>query len=94
VSSAARLDSGNVAFRMRAYPEALRYYRAAAADVPNHPAPWYGILMVAQATGNAVLMDSATQAVAMRSGGGELLESSNAMTHQAPATTALPTNHP
>lgn len=91
--SAAHLDSGNVSFRARQYDAALRYYRAAAADVPSHPAPWYGILMVAQATGNTALTDSATQAVAKRSGGGELLESGSAPAHtRAEATT--PPAHP
>ncbi len=91
--SAARLDSGNVAFRRRQYDEALRYYRAAANDVPSHPAPWYGIYMVAQATGNRALADSATQAVAARNGGEDLLQQGNAQAHQAP-TTALPPNRP
>ena len=82
-ASAANLDSGNVAFRMRNYEDALRFYRTASREVPNHPAPWYGIMMVAQATGNTALSDSATTAVSARSGGGELLESGNVMTHKA-----------
>lgn len=90
--AAARLDSGNVAFRRRAYDEALRYYRAAALDVPAHPAPWYGIYMVGQATGNGALSDSASQAVSSRSGGGELLDTGNIKAHQTPS--AAPANHP
>jgi hypothetical protein len=81
-SAAARLDSGNVAFRMQQYAQALQYYRAASGDVPNHPAPWYGILMVAQATGNTALADSATRAVSSRSGGGDLLDTNMAVAHK------------
>ncbi|MCC6243009.1 MAG: hypothetical protein IT353_09215 [Gemmatimonadaceae bacterium] len=91
--AAAHLDSGNVSFRARQYEMALRYYRAAALDVPSHPAPWYGILMVAQATKNSVLADSATQAVAQRSGGGELLESGSAPAHTRAEATPPPV-HP
>lgn len=84
-SAAARLDSGNVAFRSRQYEAATRYYRAAANDVPEHPAPWYGIYMVGQATGNRELSDSAMRAVAARSGGSELLDTGNVKVHKTPA---------
>lgn len=80
-SAAARLDSGNVAFRLKQYDQAMHYYRAAATDVPDHPAPWYGIYMVAEAQGNRALADSATRAVAVRSGGGELLDTGMVKAH-------------
>jgi hypothetical protein len=80
-SAAARLDSGNIAFRVKQYDQAMRYYEAAARDVPEHAAPWYGIYMVGQATGNAALADSATRAVAKRTGGGDLLDTGLVKTH-------------
>ena len=93
--AAARLDSGNVAFRVKQYDVALGYYRGAAVDVPNHAAPWYGIYMVAQATKNTVLADSALKAVALRNGGGELLDTASAKNHKGgEAAGALPLDHP
>jgi hypothetical protein len=93
--AAARLDSGNVAFRARQYEQALHFYRVAATDVPNHPAPWYGVYMVAQAMKNTALADSATKAVAARSGGGELLQSGMADNHKgADNPSGLPPDHP
>ena len=92
--AAARLDSGNVAFRRRAYDEALRYYRAAAVDVPAHPAPWYGLYMVGQATGNRALSDSAMQQVSGRSGGDDLLDTGNVKAHlTSDVPSALPASH-
>ena len=93
--AAARLDSGNVAFRVKQYDVALGYYRGAAESVPNHAAPWYGILMVAQATKNAALAESAMKAVAARNGGGELLDTASVKNHKgAEAAGVLPIDHP
>ena len=61
------LDSGNVAFRAGQYAAALTAYRAAAASAPDIAAPWYGVYMVAQATKNQKLADSALAAVRTRS---------------------------
>jgi hypothetical protein len=55
----AALDSGNALFRKKAYAPALAQYRLASALAPKHLAPYYGINMVAQATGNKALSDSA-----------------------------------
>lgn len=68
ISAVARaaLDSGNVAFRMKQYDRALGYYRKAAQAAPAHASPWFGIFMVAQATGNTVLRDSAQREVQKR----------------------------
>ena len=74
-----------IAAARRQYEAATRYYRAAANDVPDHPAPWYGIYMVGQATGNRELSDSAMRAVAARSGGSELLDTGNVKAHKAAA---------
>ena len=97
--AASQLDSGNVAYRLKQYPQALVFYRRAAATVPQHSAPWYGVYMVGAATGNRALADSALKAVAARSGGSDLLDTGVAMSHAAgkpaPATAAaLPKGHP
>jgi hypothetical protein len=62
----AALDSGNVAFKAKNFPEALRQYRVAADAAPRHAAPWFGVYMVAKATGNAALGDSAMKEVQKR----------------------------
>jgi hypothetical protein len=68
ISVAARsaLDSGNAAFRQKNYDGALRFYRDAARAAPNHASPWFGIFMVAEATGNTALRDSAKREVQKR----------------------------
>jgi hypothetical protein len=62
------LDSGNTLFKRRAYAEALGQYRAAAALAPQHAAPLFGIYMVARATNNAAMADSALAGIRLRSG--------------------------
>lgn len=79
--AAAQLDSGNVAFRLKQFGQAQAFYERAARSVPAHPAPWYGIYMVAQAQGQTGLADSALAMVAQRSGGGELLQQSVSQQH-------------
>ena len=64
----AALDSGNVLFRKKAYVEALVRYRAAAALAPQHAAPLFGIYMVASATSNKALADSALAGIRARNG--------------------------
>lgn len=63
------LDSGNAAFRAKSFDLAQRYYESAAKLAPKHGAPWFGIFMVAEATENKVLADSAKAEVAKRTGG-------------------------
>lgn len=53
------LDSGNALFRKKTYAAALAQYRLASARSPRHAAPYFGIYMVAQATKNTKLADSA-----------------------------------
>ena len=89
-SAAARLDSANIAFRLKQYDQALRYYRAATTDVPDHPAPWYGIYMVAAAVGNTALADSANRAVALRSGGRDLLDTGMMKAHKGTNAPVVP----
>ena len=55
----AALDSGNVLFRKKNYQEALAQSRAASALAPQHAAPVFGIYMVARATHNKAMADSA-----------------------------------
>ena len=55
----AALDSANVLFRNKAYTAALAQYRAASSLAPRHAAPYFGINMVAQATNDKALSDSA-----------------------------------
>lgn len=62
------LDSGNALFRKGAYEEALGQYRAAAALAPQHAAPLFGVYMVARATNNAAMADSALAGIRVRSG--------------------------
>jgi hypothetical protein len=64
----AALDSGNVLFRARAYDGALAEYRAAAALAPQHSAPLFGIYMVARATNNSAMADSALVGIRRRNG--------------------------
>ncbi|CAN5488451.1 hypothetical protein BH09GEM1_BH09GEM1_10730 [soil metagenome] len=49
----AALDTGNALYRKKQYAAALIHYREAAELAPQHAAPFFGIYMVARATGNA-----------------------------------------
>lgn len=64
----AALDSGNTLFKQRAYAGALGQYRTAAALAPQHAAPLFGIYMVARATNNTPMADSALAGIRLRSG--------------------------
>lgn len=64
----AALDSGNALFRRKAYAEALAQYRAAAELAPQHSAPLFGIYMVARATNNRAMADSALDGIRRRNG--------------------------
>lgn len=57
------LDSGNKLYTAKSYAVALAQYRRAAALAPEAEAPLFGILMVADATKDARLADSATKAL-------------------------------
>ncbi|MCU0633866.1 MAG: hypothetical protein MUE41_03240 [Gemmatimonadaceae bacterium] len=95
-AAAVHLDSGNTAYRAKAYDDALRHYRAAAAAAPDHAAPWYGVFMVGEVTKNKALTDSATAMVATRTGGAGLADSTMAKAHggSAPMPSTLPPDHP
>jgi hypothetical protein len=64
----AALDSGNALFRKKGYAGALAQYRAAAALAPQHSAPLFGIYMVARATNDSAMADSALAGIRLRSG--------------------------
>ena len=64
----AALDRGNAHFRKHEYAAALVEYRAASALAPQHAAPLYGISMVARATNDTALDDSALKEIRLRSG--------------------------
>ena len=64
----AALDSGNVLFRKKNYEGALAQYRAASALAPQHSAPLFGIYMVARATDNKAMADSALAQIRLRNG--------------------------
>lgn len=64
----AALDTGNSLYRKKQYDAALTYYRAASALAPQHAAPFFGMYMVARATSNSVLADSALAAIRVRNG--------------------------
>jgi hypothetical protein len=64
----AALDSGNVLYRKKAYAGALAQYRAASALAPQHAAPYFGIYMVARATRDSAMADSALAAIRLRNG--------------------------
>lgn len=64
----AALDSGNQLYRKKAYAAALAQYRAASELAPQHAAPYFGVYMVARATRDSVMADSALAAIRVRNG--------------------------
>lgn len=60
------LDSGNALYRAKKYADALAQYRIAAQRAPEDQAPYFGIYMVAGATGNKRLGDTAKAALRAR----------------------------
>jgi hypothetical protein len=64
----AALDSGNELFRQKSYAAALARYRAASELAPQHAAPFFGIYMVARATHDSAMADSALAAIRVRNG--------------------------
>lgn len=64
----AAVDSANALFRKKQYAASLAQYRVAGAIVPQHAAPVYGIYMVAQATKDTKLADSALAEIRKRGG--------------------------
>ena len=62
------LDSANTMFRAKNYPAALEGYRRAAAIAPEDIAPWFGVYMVAAATKDKALGETATKEMTARGG--------------------------
>jgi hypothetical protein len=87
VAARAALDKANAAYRAKDFSEALRLYREAARVAPTHASPWFGIFMVAQATKNTALADSARAEVQKRTADAPgVTDSTLRSTHPAPAT--------
>jgi hypothetical protein len=68
---ASKADSGNAAMRKEDYVRALADYRRAAELAPQNTAPIFGIYMVAGATKNKHLADSAMVAIRARMPAGD-----------------------
>jgi hypothetical protein len=64
----AALDSGNALYRKKQYAAALVHYREASELAPQHAAPFFGIYMVARATGDTAMADSALAGIRLRNG--------------------------
>jgi tetratricopeptide (TPR) repeat protein len=62
----AALDAGNAAYRAKDYPAALAGYEKAARLAPQHPAPWFGIYMVAQVRKDTKAADTALAEIRRR----------------------------
>lgn len=62
------LDSANIMFRAKNYAAALAGYRRAAAVAPEDIAPWFGVYMVAAATKDKPLAESAMKEMKARGG--------------------------
>jgi Flp pilus assembly protein TadD len=67
-SAQAALAAGNEAFRAARYDDALTEYNKAVLEAPTNAAPYYGVLMTAQKTGNTSLADSASAMIKKLSG--------------------------
>jgi hypothetical protein len=89
----AALDSGNTAYRAKDFALALRHYREAARAAPAHASPWFGIFMVAQATQNTALADSARREVEKRTVDAPgVADSTLRSTHPKPAASKTATS--
>ena len=64
----AKLDSGNILYRHKAYAAALVQYRAASALAPGHAAPFFGIYMVARAINDTAMATTALADIRRRNG--------------------------
>jgi tetratricopeptide (TPR) repeat protein len=59
----ARIEHGNAAYRAGDYPAALAHYREATRLEPDEATGWYGVVMAADALGNARLAAEARERV-------------------------------
>ena len=60
-ATAARIDSGNAAYRAGDYEEARRHFRAAAEGQPDARAAWFGVYMAERALGNEEAAEAALE---------------------------------
>lgn len=86
---AAKLDSGNAAYRAGDYERALELYRTAADENPDAAAAWFGVYMAYNAMGR----DDSARAALERAGG--LSESGGAFHGTSPTDTggSMPNPH-
>ncbi len=99
----AALDAGNAAYRAKDMDKALASYREAIAAAPGQASPWFGVYMVANATKNKALADSAMERVQALANDAKALSAhsagaaagdSSALPPGHPSATALPPGHP
>ena len=84
----AALAAGNEAFRAGRYDDALTEYNKATREAPTNAAPYYGVLMAAQKTGNAPLADSASAMIRKLSGEDASIHNRTAPANPHPPRTA------
>lgn len=89
----ALLDSGNAAFRTKDFDAALAFYDKARAAQPDHAAPWFGTYMVAKATNNTTLADSALRMVRARAPGMQEHPAGTATPAPMPGAQGAPPSH-
>ncbi len=63
LGAAARLDSGNAAYRAKDFKGALAHYRASADRAPSLAAAWFGLYMAQSALGDKAGADSSMRKV-------------------------------
>lgn len=69
----AHLDSGNAAYRVKDYENALRHYQAVTRIDENEAAGWFGIYMTELARGNAAAADVALKRAQEHAPGASLI---------------------
>lgn len=84
---AAKLDSGNTAYRSGDYERALEHYRAATDENPEAAAPWFGVYM----SYNALGQDDSARAALERAG--SLSESGGAFHGAGDSAGDMPNPH-
>lgn len=82
---AARLDSGNAAYRAGDYEVARRHFRAAAESQPDAEAVWFGVYMAERALGNE---DSARAALERAGDMGQMSDHPGGSFHPSPVDSA------
>jgi hypothetical protein len=82
------LDSANTMFRAKNYAAALEGYRRAAAVAPDDIAPWFGVYMVAAATKDKALGETASAEMKARGGAPSEGDTATLKAHQGTKPTS------